>query len=131
MLLRDICIHDKITIQHSHTATLFKVIEGEISWREVNVVVAIMKVGASVVASSPVANLKKDNAALEDLQEILPESEDSVKELDEFIEHIYGKESKRMAEASCNLEYAQRSIAVKFLYTKGFLNDEFYSASKI
>ncbi len=110
---------------------LFKVIEGEISWREVSIVVATMKVGASVVISSPVTHLKEDNIALEDLQEILPESEDSLKELDEFIEHIYGKESKRMADASCNLEYTHCSIVVKFLYTKGFLNDEFYVASQI
>ncbi len=110
---------------------LFKVIEGEISWREVSIVVAIMKVGASVVVLSPVTHLKEDNIVLEDLQEILPESEDSLKELDEFIEHIYGKESKRIADASCNLEYAHRSIAIKFLYTKGFLNDEFYVASQI
>ncbi len=96
-----------------------------------SIIVAIMQLGASAVLTSPVIHLKEDNVVLESLQQILPEDEDSLKELDEFIEHIYGKDSKRVAEASsCNLDFSHRAIVAKFLYTKGFLNDEFYVASQ-
>ncbi len=110
---------------------LFEVIEGEIGWREVSIVTAIMQVGASVAASSPVTHLKKDNNALEGLQQVLPEEEERLKELDEFIEHIYGQEGKRMADNSRDLDFIHRSIVVKFLYMKGFLNDEFQVASQV
>ncbi len=110
---------------------LFEVIEGEIGWREVSIVTAIMQVGASVAASFPVTHLEEDNIALEGLQQMLPEGEDILKELDEFIEHIYGQEGKRMADTSRNLDFVHRSIVAKFLYTKGFLNDEFQVASQI